>query len=177
MCEGYGGLFQYVKELWVVMLLLFLARRKPRFLYITWSLLFLCLMLDDCLQVHEKWGHFLARYVNFRPPFGLRAQDLGELAVCISYGVPLVASVWVTGRRSGTAARKISKHLLVMIGLLTFFGLGIDMVHIMVEHSLLSPMSPILGVVEDGGEMIVMSLISWYVFRLVLRAKETRNFC
>ncbi len=45
-------------------------------------------------------------------------------------------------------------------------GVVVDMIHIVVP---LGTVSFILGVVEDGGEMLVVSLILWYIFLLNVR--------
>jgi hypothetical protein len=50
-----------------------------------------------------------------------------------------------------------------MLAFLAFFGVIIDMVQITVLHPVAYN---ILGMVDDGGELIVMSLITAYVFHL-----------
>ena len=55
-----------------------------------------------------------------------------------------------------------------MIGfgvLLAALGVVVDMLNIILEKTILG--EP-LGIIEDGGEMIVMSAITWYVFRFDL---------
>jgi len=165
---AYGEMFQYIKELWVVMLLLFLARGKSRFLYVSWSLLFLYLMVDDFLGIHERLGIFIADHFDFHSRCGLRPQDFGELIVLTLFVTPCLAIVGAAHYLSGTAARKISKHLFAMLALLVLFGVVVDMLPTVVKHG--HPvLSPMVGVVEDGGEMLVMSFICRFLFALLAK--------
>jgi len=58
--RGYGEFFQYTKELWVAILLFLLGLRKRKFLYIIFAFLFLYFLIDDALEVHERFGAFLS---------------------------------------------------------------------------------------------------------------------
>ena len=56
-----------------------------------------------------------------------------------------------------------------MLALLVFFGIFVDMIQTMLEETALGS---ILAAVEDGGEMVVMSIIAWFVFNLNFENKE-----
>jgi len=89
---------------------------------------------------------------------GLRPRDWGELLVTAAVGLVLLTPV-ATGYVRGNAEAK--RHTLVMamlLALLVFFGVFIDMVHIWLG-------SDPWGLLEDGGEMIAVSLVLYYVFR------------
>lgn len=51
----------------------------------------------------------------------------------------------------------------MMLFALALFGIAADIIHIAVKSS---PLEPLLAVVEDGGEMLVMSVITSFVFLL-----------
>src|SRR5690606_35055428 len=92
----------------------------------------------------------------------LRGQDFGELAVAAGVGVLAVAPVVACWRSSSPVLRRFSRRLLLGLIGLAVAGVGMDLVHqSVVEHEWLS-----LGavVLEDGGEMVVMSLILALVF-------------
>ncbi|MEW5979288.1 MAG: hypothetical protein AB1898_26135 [Acidobacteriota bacterium] len=57
---------------------------------------------------------------------------------------------------STESAKEVTKDLALLLGLLVFFGVFVDMVHVAL---------PLRGMnlIEDGGEMISMSLITSYV--------------
>lgn len=160
---GYGELFQYIKELWIIVLLVFIGTKQWKFIYFSLSLLFLYFLLDDSLRIHESAGAFLADSFNFHPQLGLRAIDFGELVVSVLVGAPLFALIGIAYNRSDVAARMIAKCIMAMVVLLALFGVLTDMVAIMVKHPVAQP---ILNIIEDAGEMFMMSVIAWFVFRL-----------
>ena len=63
--------------------------------------------------------------------------------------------------------KKVTKDLLVLLLMIAFFGVFVDTVHSMVD--LEWNLSFILVIIEDGGEMVAISLVVWYVFLLNLR--------
>ena len=80
-------MLQYIKGLWVMMLVL-LARGKSRFMYVSWSIPFLYLTVDDCLGIHERSGIFVADRLELPSRFGLGPQDFGELVVPVLFVTP-----------------------------------------------------------------------------------------
>ena len=86
---GYAEVYQYTKEFWVILLLFFIAIKRAKIIYFAWFSLFMYLLLDDSLRIHENFGGYLVRYFGFQPEFGLRAQDFGELSVSILFGALL----------------------------------------------------------------------------------------
>jgi hypothetical protein len=171
--RGYGEFFQYTKELWVAILLFLLGLRKRKFLYIIFAFLFLYFLIDDALEVHERFGAFLSDFLNFQPNLGLRAIDFGELAVSIFFGALFFIAIGITHHQSDSSARTVSKYLIILIVLLALFGVVMDMLEIIVEHAVVNP---ILVMIEEGGEMLVMSMITWFVFRLDLATEEITIF-
>jgi len=171
--RGYGEFFQYTKELWVAILLFLLGLRKRKFLYIIFAFLFLYFLIDDALEVHERFGAFLSDFLNFQPNLGLRAIDFGELAVSIFFGALFFIAIGITHHQSDSFARTVSKYLIILIVLLALFGVVMDMLEIIVEHAVVNP---ILVMIEEGGEMLVMSMITWFVFRLDLATEEITIF-
>lgn len=91
--RGYAEFFQYTKELWILILFLLLGIKQRKALYFIFSYLFLYLLIDDSFEFHENIGAFLADYLNFHPYYGLRAVDLGELAVSAVFGSLFFASM------------------------------------------------------------------------------------
>lgn len=171
--RGYGEFFQYTKELWVAILLFLLGLRKRKFLYIIFAFLFLYFLIDDALEVHERFGAFLSDFLNFQPNLGLRAIDFGELAVSIFFGALFFIAIGITHHQSDSSARTVSKYLIILIVLLALFGVVMDMLEIIVQHAVVNP---ILVMIEEGGEMLVMSMITWFVFRLDLATEEITIF-
>jgi hypothetical protein len=162
--RGHPEAFQHLKEAGVSMLLFVLAWRARVALHAAWALLFLYLLLDDALQVHERVGGRIALRAGFVSAMRLRAQDFGELAVSLAVGSLFFALIASLYRRAPGSARAATHGLAVLLAALVFFGIVIDLAHIAV---------PIVGfsMVEDGGEMLVMSALLAYALHLVRGAR------
>jgi hypothetical protein len=167
--RGYADIFQFVKEYWIVLLLGFLALRKKSILYLGWFLLFLYILLDDSLEIHEKLGEIISNKLAFLPAFNLRAADFGELVVSAFFGLFFLIFIATAYRFSDRISRKLSRYLIMMLFALALFGIVVDMLHIAVKSPSLEPL---LGLVEDGGEQIVMSVMAWFVFLLPERLQS-----
>jgi len=166
--RGFGEVFQYVKEHWIGLLFLYLAitRRSP--LYFSWALLFGYLLIDDSFTVHERLGTEISRYFNFSPALRIRPQAFGELAVSAFFGLFFFALIGVSYHFSDTSVRRTCRPLFLLLLALVFFGVGMDTIHSMAR----SPVwGHILGIIEDGGEMLVMSVTVWFVFLLQDRTR------
>lgn len=157
--RGYAEYYQHLKELAVALIALALMIKSTDALYLCWTLLFTYLFVDDSFEIHESFGLQLSRNLNFTSAYGLRAQDFGELIVSGVAGLSFAVLLAISFSRGKKRAIHESKVLLAMLLALAFFGVLVDMVHIRVS----GPWSYRLGIVEDGGEMLVISIILWYV--------------
>ena len=158
---GYPEMYQAIKFLCIVGLLLFLAKVSARG-YATWALLFAYLLADDALQIHETFGFAISEHLAFTPPLNLRLQDMGELIVSATAGTVLLAAIGWAYVRSADAFRKTTLDLLLLLTALVFFGVIVDLAHVAVDFSYKFNFG--IGVVEDGGEMVVVSFVLYYVF-------------
>jgi hypothetical protein len=165
--KGVAEFYQYIKVFSIVVLLGVISVKKSAWNYVAWALVFTYLLVDDSMQIHENVGRALALNLDLPPAFGLRARDFGELAVTATAGI-LLAAVLAWAYRTGSQMfRKVSRDLVLLILLLVFFGVVVDMVHEALDLGW--QVRFILGLVEDGGEMVAMSLIAWYVFLIQAR--------
>lgn len=164
MDRGYAEVFQYIKEYWIALIFLYLAIKKRNLLYLTWSLLFGYLLLDDSFEIHERLGEKVSAYFNFPPLLGLDGSDFGELTVSAFFGSIFFISMGVTYYLSECNVKTTCRRLLLLLLALVLFGVVIDTLHGMVDES--HVWDSILAVVEDGGEMLVMSVIAWFAFLL-----------
>lgn len=162
--RGYPEVYQYVKEIWVVILLFCVYVKTEEVGYIAWNILFLYLLFDDSLRVHEQVGSILAHHLDFSPYFGLRLQDYGELAVTAISSALLLSLIGLSYLHGSNMFVKVTRDLIVLLLIIAFFGVFIDMVHSAIKLGW--TVNKILGIIEDGGEMIGMSFVAWYVFLL-----------
>lgn len=164
--RGYAEFFQYMKLLWAALLITFMSLRTRRWGYLAWAFLFAYLLLDDSFSVHENLGKLLAVRLALPAAFGLRAVDFGELLMTAMAGAVMTVILGWAYLRGGPELRRSSRHMLVLLLAIVFFGVGVDMV-----HSAIHPvgwMDNALVILEDGGELVVSSFIAWYAFLLVM---------
>lgn len=160
--HGYAEVYQYVKEFWIVILILTIFLKTKERGYIAWSLLFIYLLLDDAACIHERVGTVIANHLEFRPIFGLRLQDIGELsvtAISASFLLTLIVYSFVIGSKN---FRYITIDLLIFLMAIAFFGVFIDMAHM--AFRLGREGNFMFRIIEDGGEMLTMSLVACYIY-------------
>lgn len=164
--RGYAEFFQYSKIFFALILIALLAIESRSWRLAAWLFPFLYLLADDAYQFHEHGAEYLVNAFSLQPHWGLRALDFGELAVSGIAGalslVILGAAYW----RATSKERWAFQRLTSLIALLAFFGIIIDLVHI-AAHPFLGDFDWI-AVLEDGGEMIVTTLIVAFLLRLNL---------
>lgn len=160
--RGYAEFFQYMKEYWCVLLLGFIALKKRSPLYLSWMLLFLYLLVDDYAEIHEDLGLYLSNLLGFVPLIGLRARDFGEIVVSASVGLFFLSCIGIAYRLGDRVFRKASRVLIKLLLALAACGILVDLLHVMVPGRLIHA----VGLLEDGGEMIVMSAIATFIFVL-----------
>jgi hypothetical protein len=164
--RGYAEFFQYTKELWIAVLFLGLAIHQRKPVYLIFSFLFLYFLIDDSFEFHEQTGALLADTLHLEPLFGLRSVDMGELAVSVFFGGLFFAALGITYAMSAPGEQKISTQVILLIVIMAVFGVLLDMFEIITEHP---GLSELLKILEEGGEMLVMSVITWFVYRLGFR--------
>jgi hypothetical protein len=170
--RGYGEFFQYIKLFWLVLLFAWYALRSREKRYLFWSAVFGYILLDDSLTIHEHAGEIIRNTFHFSALWGLRGADYGELSFYVLLLGILLLTLGVFYYSGSRAFRQDSHYLL---GLLVAFGLfaGVgDVLHMLVRET---PIYRMVDVIEDGGEMIVMSFIVWFALLLQLRSSPGRR--
>ena len=168
--RGYPEVFQYIKELWIIVLLLSVYLKTRAGGYVAWSLLFGYLLFDDAMQIHEKLGGVIGAHLHLVPFAGLRGQDFGELIVSALAGALLLTLIGWFYLRGAETCKRSTRHLLLLLFSVAFFGVVVDALHMMLRMG--GKLNLFWGVVEDGGEMVAISCIAWYLFLLNVRQGE-----
>ena len=133
---------------------IFLESRSLMFLSL--SVLMAFIWFDDAAKYHERFGGILVEKFDL-PVFGaLRAQDTGELIAWAIAGIIFICFFWVSLLRPRPG--DLGAFTLVSVGFLALilFGIIVDMVHIAAPQDL----NFIIGVIEDGGEMLAITSIA-----------------
>ena len=164
---GYSEFYEHLKVAGTVAALGALYSYRRALAFLSWGLVFTFVLLDNALELHERLGALLVSGVRAATLVGLRPQDVGEVAVWAVSGAALLSLVALSYRER--ANRAFTRHLLALFALLVAFGLGVD-----VLHSLGNARAPfLLGFIEDGGELVTLSLILSYVlFALAVQKRQ-----
>lgn len=177
--RGFAESFGYLKLGWAALLALGIARRAGCRGLVVWAALLAALLADDAVYLHERfggklapaWGSLLGVADDGRAG-GVRLADLGELTVVVVlYALPL-AAVTLAHWLGGPAYRALSRRLAGCLALLAFFGVAVDVVHeLPVAHAAYD----LLIVVEDGGELVAMTLLLAVLAAAALGVAPTRQ--
>lgn len=153
--------FNHVKEVAMLAALLLIWMRSKRAIYIIWFAVMLLILGDDFLGIHEHIGH----WVSTSYPVARHAEDgqaFGEMVAWFLYATVTIGLLWQGHRRSSDEERAYSWAILAGILSVSVFAVGVDAAHGMVAGAAL-PLDPrlvngLLGLFEDGGEMLMLSL-------------------
>ena len=154
-----GSVSEYLnwgKWLAISLLLLVLWAHNRMSTALGFAVAFAVIAADDILMMHEKQGSTLIGYLGLEDRLGLRAQDMGELLVYALLGIIVVGAVLLGLLAANADGRRVGRALLAFLGLLVFFAVGLDMLHALLAN--VRGLNFLLGLMEDGGEMIVGSL-------------------
>lgn len=162
---SYAEVFQYFKFAWLLVLVALYAFEHRSWQVSMWLPVFAYLLADDALQFHERFGQQLVGVLGLTGAFGLRAVDFGELIVTGAATLVLMIPLIVGYVHSDARSRWIYRVFLVLVGVLAFFGVALDMLHIILgEYGLGS----LMAFLEDGGEMLSVTAMVAFALRINL---------
>jgi hypothetical protein len=150
--RGLGETIQYVKQLFVITMLFKWYKVRPARVLSGWIALFILIVVDDSVGIHEEVGKWIEQVWPFPAVEGLRTKDLAEVVSIIAFeGLTLLYVFWrfIQAPRD---LRKVSICLFLALCPLILCSLLLD---------LLAP-----PLVEDLGEMISVSILLGCVHRL-----------
>jgi hypothetical protein len=165
--NGVPEAYQYVKQFWVALCMVGLFRRTREVSYIGVGVIFTFLLLDDAFQMHEHFGKWLAAQYSLPVAFGLRPDDIGELLFAGGVGAVTVSLIGLGYWRGGPDARIVTRDISILILLLAGLGVGVDVIHV-ISYYKAPLLAQFLLILEDGGEMLVVSATAGYVFNVLI---------
>jgi hypothetical protein len=171
--SGMAAQYQYIKQVWLSVCLALALLQTRRTAFFGWGLIFAFLLLDDILMIHERSGRLLAGTLGFPALFGLRPQDLGEVVMAAAIGCVAIALVVVVYHRGEEQSRQLSTDLMLLLVALAVFGVFFDVLHTLAFFRA-PALAQAFSLIEDGGEMLVVSLITAYVFDITSNGGRLR---
>ena len=166
--RGLPEMFVYAKTMLIIGLLSAVYARVRQPIYLAWVFIFVIVLVDDVTRLHEVLGDDLVDAIGFPALFGIPRLIWGETAIWAVLG--LIALIPLRRGFSGSERphTDIGRAFLWLFGGLLVFAVGIDHLKVMLHDRVRG-----LGLIEDGGEMIVISLFvvaAVYVRAVVLRS-------
>lgn len=161
---SFAEAYQYMKYFWVAALLVWYSRATRGWAILAWVPLILFFLADDAVLLHEQAGlWFTAQPWAFGlGPFG--AQTVGELGFVVTAGAILVIPIVTLYAMSRARMRWIFRLLAAIVVAFLLFAVVVDAAHSLVQNIRVLDRS--FGFIEDGGEMLLLSLLVLVVFRL-----------
>jgi hypothetical protein len=176
--DGWAEVFGYLQQATIAVLLLGLAFAARRWIFAAFATVYVCALADDSLRLHERKGAWLADRLGHRlwfPEnglFGLRADDLGEMLFWgLMTVVPLTAVVLLY-LRGDAATRRTARVLAALLGAYIFVGGVLDQLHVLVMDTWFGG---VMSVLEDGGELVVLSVTLVCAVALLRSARAERR--
>lgn len=154
-------IWNYLKWVSVAFLLALTALRGGPRWTIPMVLVFAIILADDSLAIHEHLGPALAPIL----PDAIHGMAGSEATAFALYGLAilgLVIAAWRMRRPTDTSGPGTLLWLLALLGL---FVVIVDVLHDSIPMGLVA--YSLVVIVEDGGEMVVASLILAHVFGAV----------
>lgn len=149
--------FGYAKWSVIIVLLWLTSRRTRNPALLSCAVLFIVMLADDSLQIHESIGEAAVKANAVGEVGWAQAQTLAELAVWAGLAALLIPLVLLGFVKSSRIQWVPALRFLGLIALFAVFGGIIDALHKHIADLLLGPQ--LTDLVEDGGEMIVASII------------------
>jgi hypothetical protein len=152
--QSMGEFFEYAKEAFIAGLLGVLAYQRRDIVLACWSGLFAYLLADDALELHEQIAPWLAALAW--PGGGEKSVILAEFMFLMTFAAIAAGITLTLVLRHRLRLDTVHRDLLLLFCALAAFGVVLDLVHGLVG---LFIVPRIFGLIEDGGEMVVMSML------------------
>lgn len=162
--QSYAEIFQYIKELWIVLILGFGYLSCKKFIFLAWTLLFNYVLLDDFLSIHETVGSRVSNFFQFQDALNLRAVDFGEILVSATVGISFLILISWAHSQSNYIERKYGSFLIFFLFTLAITGIFFDLIHVVIYDN--RNLNLIFALLEDGGEQIAMSFTLAFVYAI-----------
>ncbi len=156
--RSYPEQFQYLLAGLTVVVLLALYSLRRALTYLGWTLAFLFILVDDSFSLHERFTEMFVVATGPYPVLGLETEVYAASILWGVVGLGLLV-VLALGYRRDKASRAFSRRLGYLLVALFICGGVLDALHLLADGTNVGrPVTFALGTLEDGGELIVMSL-------------------
>ena len=152
--DGFAELFGGGKILAAAAIMWALTRRSLAPIDLAWAVALAIVALDEIFELHEGFARLVDDAFDLPTPFG--SDGLGELVVWALIGSIVSAMLIIAHKRSEQEPRNRSRRIAGIVALLIFFAVGVDAFNLFV---LGGDGNGATHLIEEGGELVVMSLL------------------
>ncbi|WP_405247881.1 hypothetical protein [Cellulophaga sp. Asnod2-G02] len=164
---GFPEYFQYIKYLMAIALTTYVIIKK-QIEYWPFLCLFLFLFIDDVFQIHNRASWFFSSNLKLPSLF------FGKLIFLGIIGLLETLFISFFYRTASLETKSTYKDIFLLLILFFFFGIAIDLIHSFLLNT--GKIAPFLTLIEEGGEMITLSILVWYFFVITLYKKKKTHF-
>jgi hypothetical protein len=148
--HGFGEYLEYSLTTACAVMLFVMWRRLGGLAYLTNAVMMVWLTLDNSLEFHERFGHWVAPWIPDPANSPVHANDIGEMLF-----FAMVGAIWLVGLVSAlfSARPRAAVHSLYIaagIGCAAVFGVFVDMFVTWGPHTIAQ--TDFQAWLEDGGE-------------------------
>ena len=165
--------FQYLKYIGISMLSFLLATKRKASQFFVFMIIPIYLYLDDQNRLHETFGNKIASLFtegNPRDIFlisNVRFQDIGSVLYMSFVAFILLIIFLICFKLSKPSEKYFLKNILNYFFIFGFFAVIVDLI----ERFFKGNIQILLGIFEDGGEMIAISFIAAHFFKYLKNRK------
>lgn len=167
--RGFPEIFQYMKEISIASFLFLVFLKEKEKILLVLSGIFGYFFVDDCFRYHETVGAFLANnaYVSsIAKLLDFENEAIGEIFSLALPAFLMIALLICVYNRTGQQFKKPTKNIIYLIAILAVFGVTLDAFE---KLKSLVISRHLINIIENFGEMVVMSAILAYVDSLFIR--------
>lgn len=170
--NGAPEAFQYIQTVWTFACLMVIGRRHRIAHFFVWAGLFLYIVLDDAVSIHEPMGNVLATKLHLPQVWRFAPGTTGQLLYLAGVGGCFLILLLWTWWRSPNEERRIGICFFWVLVGLVLAGIVFDAIHdVFVWKRLIGKA---LAIFEDLGEMIAMSFGCAIAFHFALDGQIRR---
>lgn len=170
---GYPEIYQYIKLAWSALLLMRSFLVTLQFGFLVWAALFVYMLLDDSLRLHERAGMWITTLLLGTAVATDTWRHVVEFGYAAGVGILLLGPLIPFYRSSTPEFRAITRGLAFFLVALAFFGVAVDLLNSLTSGGWF--VKGALGTIEESGEMFVLSLTVGYLLFLRLGAGAEEN--
>ena len=154
--HSFGEYLEYALTSSCAVMLFIMWRRLGGFAYLANAAMMVWLTIDNALEFHEAFGHWIAPFLPVPATSPVHANDIGEMMF-----FTMVGGIWLLGLASalfGARARAAVHSLYIAggIAMAAVFGVFVDMFVTWGPHTLAQ--TDFQAWLEDGGEFAFINL-------------------